>query len=129
MCDRRGCLRSLVHLLILIQPPVRGTMLWSLAKSILTGILSKPIKCQLLPNLTIRLVRFRPLMTFHEPYAAVQLWRSASMPWADVSFPALLGTFPYFVQVFLCVTMCCGTSLPSASAEASKKNRIMEPNS
>jgi hypothetical protein len=37
----------------------------SLAKQILTGIVSKPIKCQLFPEANFRFVRLKPLTTFN----------------------------------------------------------------
>jgi hypothetical protein len=57
------------------------------------------------------------------------VWRLAAMQSAYMSRSALLSISLYFVQVFLCITICYGTSLPSASAWANEKNSIVEPNS
>jgi len=74
-----------------IDPAYRATSfiplkhyLWSLTKYVLTRILHKLIKCQLLPKLTIWFVRFRPLTAFNRQ---------------DTTVDCLASTFFFSIQI------------------------------
>jgi hypothetical protein len=56
---------------------------------------SKPIKCYLLPKVTIRFVRFRPLVTFNRPDITVHLFtfKSVSSRYIPSSVPSSVPTF------------------------------------